>query len=104
MATVTVNLDTKLDCDVCTPDVLMKIHNPFLLLINSGVVDPALLRFIFLGQILSYTMLQSGLHQYELEYDEAILLDPLSLLTEEDIRQVCCSNCLVEYINELNLP
>ena len=104
MATVTVNLEKRLECDTCNPDVLLKIQNPYKLLINDGEADPNLLRYIFLGEIVAYTMLMGNTHRYDIEYDENILLDPLDLLEAEDIRQVCCSNCIVEYINELNLP
>lgn len=104
MAEVIVNLTEKLECDTCNPLVLVKIQNPYKLLVNDGQADPALLRYIFQAEIIEYTMLSGGIHRYTLEYDEAILSDPLDLLEEEDIRQVCCSNCLVEYINEQNLP
>lgn len=104
MEQVTIILDTKLDCDTCNPLVLLRIQNPYRLLVNDGQADPDLLRYMFEGSIKDYTMLSFKQHRYVIEYDETILTDPLDLLSQEDIRQVCCSNCMVEYIREMNLP
>lgn len=101
---VTVTLQKKLDCDVCNPGVLLRIQNPYKLLVNDGQADPALLRYIFEGSITGYTMLTFAQHQYVIEYDEALLTDPLNPLEEEDIREVCCAGCIVDYIREMNLP
>lgn len=101
---VIVTLNQKLDCDTCNPLVLLKIQNPYKLLVNDGQADPALLRYIFQGNITAYTMRSFMQHEYTIEYDEALLSDPLNPLEAEDIRQVCCSGCIVEYITEMNLP
>lgn len=100
---VTVTLEKKLDCDVCNPGVLLRIQNPYKLLVNDGEADPNLLRYIFEGTILRYTMRSFLQHEYVIDYDENILTDPGNPLEAEDIREVCCAGCIVDYIREMNL-
>lgn len=106
MAELKLTLDIKLDCGKCD-DVLLWVHNPTLLVQNVGVTDPTLINPFLEGSIVDIKAIDTGAkvgceivyhYEYTISYDENDLVTPTSLLTECDIRELCCAACAIQYL------
>lgn len=96
-------LTEKLECGDCA-DVLVKVDDPALLSANDGVVDPAKLKTFITAKIDSWTIVASKdgcrYYQYTISFDDAQLQTPAAGLDECNIVQICCANCLKDYVDE----
>lgn len=99
MTELTLTFTGKLSCGKCE-DVLLWLHNPYKLAINAGVTDTSLLRYLLEAEITEVVEVNTQNYQYTVQYDETLLQDPTDLLSECDIRQLCCSGCLIQYVDE----
>lgn len=106
MAELKLTLDVKLDCGKCD-DVLLWVHNPTLLVQNVGVTDPTLINPFLEGSIVDIQAIDTGAkvgceivyhYEYTISYDENELVTPTSLLTECDIRELCCAACAIQFL------
>lgn len=102
-----VNLDivlcTKLNCGNCD-DVIMQLNDPTLLLENQGAPVDEIKTFVR-ASIVSFEKVLLNCQQcyrYIFSYDDAILLDPLTPLRDCDVDRICCVDCMVAYIDELD--
>lgn len=107
MAQLKLTIDKKLDCGKCD-DVLLWIHNPTLLVQNVGVTDPNLINPFIEASIVDIVAIDTGAkvdcqpvyhYEYTVEYDENALVTPTSLLTECDVREICCAACAIQYLS-----
>lgn len=106
MAELKLTLAKQIDCGKCD-DVLLWVHNPTLLVQNVGVTDPALINPFLEGSIVDIVAVDTGLvkdclpvyeYEYTISYDENELVTPANLLTECDIRELCCAGCAIQYL------
>lgn len=95
--TLILKFSEKLDCGKCD-DVLIQLQDPTLILANEGQTDPTKIFHYIPGTITDFTCIGSHLFQYSIDYDETLLT---RILTECDVRRVCCAGCLLQYFNEV---
>lgn len=100
MAELALTLNVKLSCGQCD-DILLWIHNPTLLVQNVGVTDPDLINPFIEGDIVGVVCDQQGNYVYTVSYDENDLVTPADLLTECDVREICCAGCAIAYLQIL---
>lgn len=98
MATIKLNFASQLSCGECE-DVLLWLHNPYKLAVNAGVTDTSLLQEFLPASIKDIQELSTTNYEYTVQYNESLLLTPANLLTECDIRQVCCAGCIAAYVD-----
>lgn len=96
--TVILKFSQKLDCGKCD-DVLIQLHDPTKIAANTGVTDPTKIYHFIPGEITDFTCIGKTLFQYSITYDETLLTEG-TILTECDIRKICCAGCFLQYLNE----
>lgn len=85
----------RLQCSGCE-------NAPIILCITPGLVDPdPCSQFDYLDATIVSVTCSAGIHTYLVEYDDADLLDPVTLLTEGDILGAFCKDCHTDWVEAL---
>lgn len=105
LVTVQILLEEPLKCGKCD-SLFIKLNDPSLLLVNDGVPVEDIKQFIT-GEVVEFEEVSPPgscdiVYRYTLQYDDALLLDPGDPLDACDIERVCCADCLLEFILELD--
>lgn len=73
-------------------DIIINLHNPTLTLNGLGIVEASV------DEVMRLT---NGQYRYLLSYDDAGLVDPSDGISQCDIKNICCKDCVIEYIQKL---
>ena len=80
----------KLCCSV-GDDILLWISDPSLIASGNEIVE---------ATITEDMCINSTTRQYTVEYEDAVLTDPGTPLTSDDLKTYCCGSCIKQYVDE----